>query len=245
MASVDLGDLLEEQQRTNALLERIAQAMEAQQDATVDGAATAPTEGASGGGGGGSKDTGEEERKDREKRAAALKRAALNIGLDALEGFADPFQSNVLAGADAALRAGQLGAAALGNAIAGDVGAEIGAAGVRAGVNASGVGAQIGALRQAQGDLYSRVAGATDAGVIFSDSQLEDLAAAEISRQQARSEQLQRARKGFDAAAAAAGLSGLGGDVEAQLSQERNSILGEIRDTLREQNPTPSLRSEG
>jgi hypothetical protein len=245
MATSDLSDVVEAQERTNALLERIAQALEAREDAAVGGAATAPTGGASQGGQGGAASTGEQERKDREKRGEALKRAALSVGLDAVEAMTDPFQSNVLAGVDASLRLGQLGAAAIGNAVAGDVGAEIGAAGVRAGVNASGLGAQIGALRQAQGDLYSRVAGATDAGVIFSDQQLEELAGAEISRQQARSEQLQRARKGFDAAAASAGLGALGGDVDAQLSQERNSILSEIRDTLREQNPAPSLRSEG
>lgn len=216
-------------------------------DNVAAGAATAPESGASASTSSGGS-TGEDERKERERRASALRRDALNVGLETIEAMADPFQSRIIAGAEAAQRGGVLTAAALGNALAGDAGSEIAASAARTGFAATGVGANITALKQAQGDLFSRVAGASDAGISFSDDQLEELAAAEIGRRQTQKRELGRARNAFDAAAAAAGFAGLGADAKdasAAVQKEQLETLKEISTTLRESSGAPSLRSQG
>jgi hypothetical protein len=171
-------------------------------------------------------------------RAAMVKKQKLEglaIGLDTITKMSNPMNSKVIAGIEGSASAAELAAgvgaslAAGGGAFAGGVAGRIGQASARAAFNLSGAGQTLQGLKNAQGDLLSRVAGATDAGVVFSDGQLQNIAHAEIQRQKIRQTQLARANKAFDTEAIAQGFRAVSPQV-SESDKERNRLLKKIAD---------------
>lgn len=163
------------------------------------------------------------------KQSSKTTSAALGIGLDTLVGFTDPTQSKFIGAAEGARSLAKFGAAALGDKVAGDAGSQIAAAGVDAALNLSGINQQISSLNQAKSSLFSRVAAASDAGIVYSDSELQEIASSEIGRSQEKAAQVNRAVKAFDSQLAQKGLSSL----EKAVGKEQVDILRKIEANTR------------
>lgn len=173
-----------------------------------------------------------------QRQASATRSAALGIGLDTLVGVSDPTQSKVIATAEGLKSLASFAVGAVAEKAGGTAGKEFAQAGLEAALNLSGVNQQLNTLKQAQGSLLSRVVGASDAGLIYSDQQLQEIAASEVGRFQERARQVNRAVAAFDKELVSQGLNKISGNLDS----ERNKVLKEIRQELKNQNQAKSLK---
>ena len=193
----------------------------------------------SGGGGpsavAGGKSIQSEEEKKRAKQAEEFKKTRLAIGTETMVGLSNPTQSKVITLAESAKRVGSLVAGQIGERAGGESGRKFAEAAFDTALNLSGVNQQISNLKSAQSALVGRVVAASDAGLVYSDEQLKEIAASEIGRMNQRGDQLKRAASAFDKALLDKGIQ----SVQTGSNEERNKLLQKI-----EQNTKSTFASE-